>query len=50
MAGDKNLSDNTPTAVEEKLVAENPDQAIAPPYLKLQQEPIPNPELAKKNN
>lgn len=34
--------------VEQKLVEENPAQTIAPPQIKLQQEPIPNPDLDKR--
>lgn len=47
MADEKKPEEMNP--VEEKLIEENPGQTIAPPQIKLQQEPIPNPNLDVDN-
>lgn len=36
--------------VEKELVKEDPAQTIVPPQIKLQQEPIPNPDVKQEKN
>ncbi|MBD5552927.1 MAG: hypothetical protein HDQ44_01175 [Desulfovibrio sp.] len=40
---------NDEEKVDQEIVKEDPAQTIAPPYLKLQQEPIPNPDIKNEN-
>lgn len=43
------MAEQNPEAVEKELVKEDPAQTVAPPQVKLQQEPIPNPNIPNEN-
>lgn len=46
---DQEEKDQGMNPVEKELVEENPAQTIVPPQIKLQQKPIPNPNLNSGN-